>query len=175
MRTGIDMRRLTVFWAGLSVVVLLAAGCAAPAPPVAQQSVGSVRTLEEPTPVPVEEPAGETPAQPEDASASDEVGPAPLPRGGEAMNENPDAVMARLSERAAEQAAKDANVAPDQVLVRVIERVEWNDASLGCPKPGRMYAQVITPGYRIVVEAGDQVIEYHTNMNPEGPLVRCDE
>lgn len=34
-----------------------------------------------------------------------------------------------------------------------LEATNFNDASLGCPKPGMSYAQVITPGYRAVVEA----------------------
>ncbi|RME52169.1 MAG: hypothetical protein D6790_18925 [Caldilineae bacterium] len=174
MKSGTYKRR----WMGvvtlISVVVLALAACAAPAPPVAQQSVGSVRTIEEPTPEAAEAPAEESADTSVAATTEEEAEASPLTRGGVDMSQNPDAVMARISERAAAQAAEDAKVSPDQVLVRVIERVEWNDASLGCPKPGQMYAQVITPGYRIVVEAGDQVIEYHTNTNPEGPLVRCD-
>jgi hypothetical protein len=47
-------------------------------------------------------------------------------------------------------------------LIRVEAR-EWSDASLGCPKPGQMYAQVITPGYLVVLEAGGQRLEYHTD------------
>jgi len=43
--------------------------------------------------------------------------------------------------------------------------VEWSDASLGCPKPGFAYAQVITPGYRIVLTAGQQQYEYHTDKS----------
>ena len=47
----------------------------------------------------------------------------------------------------------------------------WRTSSLGCifitgscPQPGFMYAQVITPGYRVVLEyAGKQYI-YHTDM-----------
>ncbi len=45
-----------------------------------------------------------------------------------------------------------------------IEAVDWNDASLGCPQEGFMYAQVITPGYLIVLEAQGQLYEYHTDQ-----------
>ncbi|MBP6962780.1 MAG: hypothetical protein KBC96_00065 [Armatimonadetes bacterium] len=31
--------------------------------------------------------------------------------------------------------------------------ITWPDASLGIPEPGKMYAQVLTPGYRIILEA----------------------
>jgi hypothetical protein len=42
--------------------------------------------------------------------------------------------------------------------------MEWSDASLGCPQEGMMYAQVITPGYLIVLEAQGQTFEYHTDQ-----------
>jgi len=50
--------------------------------------------------------------------------------------------------------------------------VEWNDSSLGCPKPGLSYLQVITPGYRMVFEAQGRTYEYHTDMGKR--VVRCD-
>jgi hypothetical protein len=40
----------------------------------------------------------------------------------------------------------------DTTLVSVTPR-EFNDSSLDCPQPGVSYMQVITPGYRVVVEA----------------------
>ena len=40
--------------------------------------------------------------------------------------------------------------------------VTWPDSSLGCPKPGMAYAQVMVDGLRIRVKAGDQVYEYHS-------------
>lgn len=50
-----------------------------------------------------------------------------------------------------------------QIAVSRIEEVEWRDASLGCPQPGMMYAQVITPGYRIVLQADGKTYEYHAS------------
>jgi hypothetical protein len=44
-------------------------------------------------------------------------------------------------------------VAPD--VTRIISSVpqDFPDASLGCPQPGMAYAQVITPGFQVLVEA----------------------
>jgi hypothetical protein len=53
---------------------------------------------------------------------------------------------------------------PDQITVTSIQPMEWPDASLGCPQEGMMYAQVITPGYLIVLEAQGQTFEYHTDQ-----------
>jgi hypothetical protein len=35
----------------------------------------------------------------------------------------------------------------------------FRDASLGCPQPGMAYAQVITPGYRVLLEAGGEIFD----------------
>jgi len=51
----------------------------------------------------------------------------------------------------------------EEIEVQSVEAVEWPDASLGCPQPGMMYAQVITPGYRILLRAGGQTYEYHSD------------
>lgn len=42
-------------------------------------------------------------------------------------------------------AAAEFGVSIDEVTVESWEPIEWSDASLGCPKPGEFYAQVITP------------------------------
>ena len=53
------------------------------------------------------------------------------------------------------------------------EKIEWNDSSLGCPKPGMNYLQVVTPGYRITLEAQGRRYEYHTDSTSH--VVRCDK
>lgn len=45
------------------------------------------------------------------------------------------------------------------------EEVEWPDASLGCPKEGYAYAQVITPGYKLVFKNADVSYAVHTNAD----------
>jgi hypothetical protein len=38
---------------------------------------------------------------------------------------------------------------------------QWSDSSLGCPEPGRQYAQVVTDGSLIVLGAGGKEYRYH--------------
>jgi len=54
----------------------------------------------------------------------------------------------------------------DSSAIRIVSVTphEWPDRSLGCPKPGIGYAQVITPGYLIILQAGDQQLEYHSDQ-----------
>jgi hypothetical protein len=76
----------------------------------------------------------------------------PLPGSEEALA----AAVADLSER--------TGFPPDDIRLVSIEAVKWSDASLGCPQEGFMYAQVITPGYLMVLEAKGQQYEYHTDQ-----------
>src|SRR3989304_3022362 len=43
------------------------------------------------------------------------------------------------------------------------EAVDWPDASLGYPEEGMMYAQVITPGFKIILKSGNKLYEYHSD------------
>jgi hypothetical protein len=67
--------------------------------------------------------------------------------------------------------AADLHIAPDQVQVLSVEQHDWPDSSLGCPEPGKAYLQIITPGYRAILEANGQRYEYHTNQRDLA--VRC--
>jgi len=77
-------------------------------------------------------------------------------------------------ETAREAFAATLAVQPDEIEVVEYEAVEWNDSSLGCPKPGQMYLQVITPGYRVVLAHGDEQATYHTSDGDRPVVVRCD-
>ena len=83
------------------------------------------------------------------------------------------APLDRLVERATEDLMQATSAASDEITVVSTEEVEWSDTSLGCPEPDGMYAQMITPGYLIVLETGGETYEYHTTTDPEGPLVHC--
>ncbi len=43
-----------------------------------------------------------------------------------------------------------------------VTAVDWPDASLGCPKEGLFYPQVITPGHRVQLKSGAKVYQVHT-------------
>jgi len=68
-------------------------------------------------------------------------------------------------------AARRSGQDPGRVRLVSVEAVDWPDTSLGCPEQGKFYAQVITPGYRVVVRAGSTDYEYHTDR--AGNFVLC--
>ncbi len=54
-------------------------------------------------------------------------------------------------------------ISAERIKATKVEEVNWPDTSLGCPEPGMLYAQVITPGYRIILSDGDTEYEYHSD------------
>ena len=71
--------------------------------------------------------------------------------------------------------AEHLNVQAEQVTVVELEEVTWPDASLGCPLPGMMYAQVLVPGYRVTLEAVGRRFEYHTDRTSRAVRVPQDQ
>lgn len=67
--------------------------------------------------------------------------------------------------------AQQLGISQDQIEVLSVESREWRNSGLGCEKPGMMYLQVITEGYLIILAAGDDVYEYHTDTG--GRYVLC--
>ena len=66
-----------------------------------------------------------------------------------------------LAAQARADLARRLSISDDQITLLESTPVTWPDASLGCPQPGMMYAQVLTPGYLIRLQVGDRVYEYH--------------
>jgi hypothetical protein len=143
------------------VAALAAAGCGAAPTSVATPSQASP-TQPSPTETRAAQPALPTltsppsPARPSVAapaigSPAKEVTPPPQARS-----------VVRLAE---EDLAQRLGLKPEQIRLVSVQAVEWPDTSLGCPQPGMMYAQVITPGYRVALEAGGQTYDYHTNQS----------
>jgi hypothetical protein len=57
--------------------------------------------------------------------------------------------------------AAHTGIDPADIDVVSHEQVTWRDGSLGCPKPGYSYTQVLVDGYRIVLRAGAEDYAYH--------------
>lgn len=76
-------------------------------------------------------------------------------------------------ERAKEDLANRKGIDEEQITVISVEVVNWPDTSLGCPQPGMMYAQVITPGYRILLSYGGQTYQYHSDRGDH--VVYCEQ
>ncbi len=61
----------------------------------------------------------------------------------------------------------------EQITVVSVKAMDWPDASLGCPQEGMMYAQVITPGYMIVLSHEGETYQYHSDRGVR--VVYCEQ
>lgn len=59
------------------------------------------------------------------------------------------------------------------IHVQQVDARQWPDSSLGCPRQGVMYSQIVTPGYLIVISAAGKQLEYHADSR--GRIVFCQE
>jgi len=157
-----NMRSIMVF--STILLLLVACGRAAPSVPDAQTS----SPLPEPAgdESPLSPPPTPTPGPPELTSPLPDPSSSPIepPTGG--RDQAVAAAKARLAE--------ELDVALDDIDVTAVEAVQWSDASLGCPKPGYVYAQVITPGYRMLLEVQGEKHEVHTDKEGRSVVI-CDK
>ena len=89
------------------------------------------------------------------------------------MTENvPENAPQELVLQAKAQLAKKLGIDVEAIFLFNANAVEWPDASLGCPQANMVYAQVITPGYQIQLEANGQVYTFHTGETDH--VILCD-
>ena len=82
--------------------------------------------------------------------------------------EVPESIMAPIMDDAVDRTSVDASA----ITVEVAEEVIWGDGSLGCPQPGIVYTQALIEGYRVVLDAGGEVLDYRANQ--AGAFIVCD-
>lgn len=57
------------------------------------------------------------------------------------------------------------DISEEEITLLSVEEVNFTDASLGIHQAATHYAQVITPGFIIKLEAGGQVYQYNTDLD----------
>jgi hypothetical protein len=81
--------------------------------------------------------------------------------------------QAAAIDAARRDAAQRLTTTPEALQVVDVESRQWPDRSLGCPRQGVLYAQILTPGYLIVLSNGSRRLEYHSD--DRGTIVFCQE
>jgi len=138
-------KRLPVFLAFGAVMAMAAAG----APALAADKPSTPRGIAPPTRIPdvvVPQPAGER------------VDIASVPR-----------AVRRV---VAADAARRFAVSENEVVLVDAERLTWNDGAMGCPEPGRVYTQMLVPGFRVTARTTAGLMLYHTDSR--GTAVTCE-
>jgi hypothetical protein len=85
----------------------------------------------------------------------------------------PDETAEKMVALVKEHLANRLSIAVGQIVLSEIKPVVWRDAGLGCPKPGVDYIQVETPGYNILLQAGENAYRYHTDATKR--FVQCNK
>ncbi|MFL0811542.1 MAG: hypothetical protein K6L76_14075 [Agarilytica sp.] len=78
----------------------------------------------------------------------------------------------RAESRAISMLSAKLKAAIEDIGVVSTEAVTWGDASLGCPEPGKMYMQIVTPGYRVLLQHAAK--KYSIHMDTRRAIV-CDK
>lgn len=84
---------------------------------------------------------------------------------------NAGTVSAALLEKVLADAANRTGAPFSSIETVSTEKIVWNDGSLGCPQPDRMYTQALVPGYRIQVRGAGVLLAYHAAE--AGQFVLC--
>lgn len=136
---------------------------------------GEMKMDDEPTPVNAEEdestPSSEEGIAPVEVDLSEMTPEAELEEGeddesSEAVEmpepgrPNPQTAMVTLAKQ---DLAERLDIEVDEIKVAEVEEMQWSDSSLGCPASDGFYMQVITPGYRITLQAEGESYDYHTD------------
>lgn len=86
-----------------------------------------------------------------------------VPIGGLRPTPTPQADLTPSEQAAVSRLASILNLPPEEISVVSTEAVEWPDGCLGVQRPGVFCTQAIVPGYRIILQAGDEQYEFRTN------------
>lgn len=78
-----------------------------------------------------------------------------------------------LMRRILEDAAQRTGASVDRLQVTSVQEKTWGDGSLGCPKPGESYIQVLVDGFQIFVQAGERTLDYRTS--DRGAFKLCEQ
>lgn len=85
---------------------------------------------------------------------------------------SPSSGLEFLIEKAKEDLAQRLSISLSQIDLVEATEVVWPNASLGCPQPGMAYAEVLTPGYLILLNADNKEYQYHTSRSTE--VIYCE-
>jgi len=142
-------------WLSLAIM-LMACGSNAtsvPSPSVTPTAGNAPTKIIQPTPQPTDTASPEVVPVPTST-------PLPLTSKSPTNASLPEGVRTALIQIAEQQKTVSANV----VLISYDE-VQWNNSCLGVELPDMMCLQVITPGYRIIVQVNGKPFEYHTDIS----------
>jgi hypothetical protein len=68
-------------------------------------------------------------------------------------------------------ASERSGVAAEELVVSGSWHRTWSDGSMGCPQPGMHYTQALVTGWRVAIQAGEQLLDYR--ISDRGYFTLC--
>ena len=145
----LSRRRLVTLCGWVALAPLVASACRGDDDPTVTAPPATASDLPNPGPPTPSFAASSTPsaspsAQPTDNGTDPEALPPPV-------------------QLALEVAAREHDVPLKSVTLVSFSERDWPSPALGCPEEGRLYPQIVTPGYLVVVSVQAVQREYHTD------------
>lgn len=85
----------------------------------------------------------------------------------------PDGFPGELLEEILIDAADRTGIPTAEIEVVSVEAKTFSDAALGCPEPGKMYAQVLTQGFIVLLRAAGEDLDFRVSK-ASGSFVLCE-
>ncbi|MFW6075731.1 MAG: hypothetical protein ACOC9Y_09055 [Chloroflexota bacterium] len=115
-------------------------------------------------PDPTPSPSATSPVTPTGPAVSPTpTGPATVP---DSAADLPPVVLALRDDLATE-----LDLPRSDVRVMSLREQQWSSTALGCPEPGRFYAQIVTGGYEVEILIGEETRLFH--VSDDGRVVDC--
>ena len=152
------------------VLLLMLAACGAVPGADHRSTTTAVSPIETPLATPDAEVKRPPPSSmPKGLAPVSSLPPSPVPDGeAQEVGDIPSGLVLQVIE----DAARRTNIEPASVEVIAVENRSWSDGSLGCPELGMFYPQVITPGFRIQLNADRQRLDYRLDTTGYFKLCR---
>jgi hypothetical protein len=159
------MRKQDLF---IPVIGLVLVACGAASPSATQPTVEQPASASQPT----QAPAPELPtAGPTNTSAPQIATPRATPA--DPAESQPDQPADELVQAASRGLARHLGVDEGSLTLQGAVPQQWPDGSLGCPEPGAVYLQVITPGFVLTFTGNGGTYTVHAGEGKE-QIVLCD-
>lgn len=151
-----------IIWSTLFVTLFFAA-CA---PFAVEQPTPMPATAAAPATLSAQPTTGEAPASPLRQPVAPVAQQSPLrpqipPMPSGVTGEAPQTLLDTILDDVVQQTGLDRS----ELIVVQDQAVVWPDGSLGCPQPGMMYTMALVDGYHVIVQAGDELIDYRVGNN----------
>jgi hypothetical protein len=156
------MLRLSITLAMLcTLAALLLAACA-------ERSESTAVTVPTATPL-----GGPRPSPTPSATVTPTPRPTATPTPPATATPSPTPEPSLATAKAAALLVSQLGVPAADVSFQEVRPVQWPNTALGCPKPGTAYADVVVPGWVIVLRVGERTYEYHADFDGEA-VISCD-